>query len=98
MANEVINLNTVFSGFNSGTDLQPKNTRTNNQGVKINDIAGFGKIVEEAPTAAAGVKGDMVFIINGETEAVLYLCIVSETFVAGVGQDDAIWVSVTLAA
>ena len=43
MANEVINLDTVFSGFNSGTDLQPKNTRTNNQGVTINDIAGFGQ-------------------------------------------------------
>ena len=48
MANEVINLDTVFSGFNSGTDLQPKNTRTNNQGVKINDIAGFVKIVSAA--------------------------------------------------
>ena len=34
MTNEVINLDTVFSGFDSGTDLQPKNTRTNNQGVK----------------------------------------------------------------
>ena len=44
MANEVINLDTVFSGFNSGTDLQPKNTRTNNQGVKISEIAGFMKI------------------------------------------------------
>ncbi len=44
MANEVINLETVFSGFNSGTDLQPKNTRTNNQGVKVEDIAGFIKI------------------------------------------------------
>ena len=36
MANEVINLDTVFSGFNSGTDLQPKNNknkqpRCNNQ-------------------------------------------------------------------
>ena len=50
MANEVINLGTVFSGFNSGTDLQPKNTRTNNQGVTINDIAGFVKIAAEVPT------------------------------------------------
>ena len=98
MANEVINLDTVFSGFNSGTDLQPKNTRTNNQGVKINDIAGFGKIVSAAPTAAAGVKGDMVFTITGEDAATLYLCISSETFIAGVGQDDAIWVNVGLAA
>ena len=25
---ETVNLNTVFSGFDSGTDLNPKNTRT----------------------------------------------------------------------
>ncbi len=97
MANEVINLDTVFSGFDSGTDLQPKNTRTNNQGVKINDIAGFGKIVGEAPGVEAGVKGDMVFTTDGDA-AVLYLCIVSETFTGGVGNDDAIWVNVALAA
>ena len=96
MANEVINLNTVFSGFNSGTDLQPKNTRTNNQGVTINDIAGFGQIVEETPSPAAGVKGDMVFTTDGENEAVLYLCVSSETFTDGVGNDDAVWLSVAL--
>lgn len=62
MANEVINLGTVFSGFNSGTDLQPKNTRTNNQGVTINDIAGFVKIVANNPTFNAGTKGDMVYV------------------------------------
>ena len=62
MANEVINLDTVFSGFNSGTDLQPKNTRTNNQGVKINDIAGFIKIVESEPES--NVAGDMYFFNN----------------------------------
>ena len=96
MANEVINLDTVFSGFNSGTDLQPKNTRTNNQGVTISEIAGFGKIVAAAPDNTAGVKGDMAFTTNGEDAAVLYLCISSETFVAGVGQDDAVWLSVAL--
>ena len=77
MANEVINLGTVFSGFNSGTDLQPKNTRTNNQGVTINDIAGFIKIVDEAPTT--GVAGDMVFD-SGENK--LYVCISTDTFVS----------------
>lgn len=96
MANEVINLGTVFSGFNSGTDLQPKNTRTNNQGVTINDIAGFGKIVAAAPTAAAGVKGDMVFTTNEENAAVLYLCVYSETFTNGVGNNDAVWLNVAL--
>ena len=71
MANEVINLDTVFSGFNSGTDLQPKNTRTNNQGVKINDIAGFLQHREfsEIPTAASGTKGD--FFWHGDN---IYLC------------------------
>jgi hypothetical protein len=78
MANEVINLNTVFSGFNSGTDLQPKNTRTNNQGVTINEIAGFMKIVAEDPTGVAGIKGDMVYSEGTDT---LWVCIVS--FVEG---------------
>ena len=64
MANEVINLNTVFSGFNSGTDLQPKNTRTNNQGVTINDIAGFVKIVDTAPDTSTLIKGDMFFALD----------------------------------
>ncbi len=96
MANEVINLDTVFSGFDSGTDLQPKNTRTNNQGVKINDIVGFGKIVDEEPTTSVGVKGDMVFTTKGVDEAILYLCVSSATFVGGVSQDDAVWLSVQL--
>ena len=77
MANEVINLGTVFSGFNSGTDLQPKNTRTNNQGVTINDIAGFIKIVSGAPSE--GVAGDMVFD-SGENK--LYVCIAEDSFVS----------------
>ena len=71
MANEVINLNTVFSGFNSGTDLQPKNTRTNNQGVTINEIAGFIKIVSEAPETESLVKGDMFFALD---TAILTIC------------------------
>src|SRR5210317_1395956 len=94
---ETVNLNTVFSGFDSGTDLNPKNTRTNNQGVTINEIAGFGKIVADTPDQNAGVKGDMVFTTDGETAAVLYLCVSSETFVDGVGQNDAVWLSVALA-
>lgn len=89
MANEVINLDTVFSGFNSGTDLQPKNTRTNNQGVKINDIAGFIKIVTDEPGPGAGTKGDMVFCVNA-----LYVCTESVTFVAGANQNDAVWYTV----
>jgi hypothetical protein len=89
MANEVINLGTVFSGFNSGTDLQPKNTRTNNQGVTINDIAGFVKIVGEDPTKGAGVKGDMVY---SEDEK-LWVCV--ESFEDGGAT--AVWKGVDLA-
>ena len=76
MANEVINLNTVFSGFNSGTDLQPKNTRTNNQGVKINDIAGFVKIVSTAPATEDLIKGDMFFALD---TSLLTVCTVTGT-------------------
>ena len=81
MANEKINLNTVFSGFNSGTDLQPKNTRTNNQGVKINDIAGFVKIVDTAPEVGTLVKGDMFFDLS---RSELKVCTVTATTVVSV--------------
>jgi hypothetical protein len=81
MANEVINLDTVFSGFNSGTDLQPKNTRTNNQGVTINDIAGFIKIVSEAPETSTLIKGDMFFALDTSQ---LTVCTVTATTVVSV--------------
>ena len=71
MANEVINLDTVFSGFNKGTDLQPKNARTNNQGVKINDIAGFTQIQAAAPATTTGLKGDMVYALADHK---IYVC------------------------
>lgn len=71
MANEVINLNTVFSGFNSGTDLQPKNARTNNQGVKVTDIVGFTHIDAAAPATTSGVKGDLR-VANADKK--IYIC------------------------
>ena len=71
MGQEVINLNTVFSGFDSGTDLQPKNARTNNQGVKINDIAGFAKIQASAPATTTGLKGDMLYFLADHK---IYVC------------------------
>ena len=74
---ETVNLNTVFSGFDSGTDLNPKNTRTNNQGVTINEIAGFIKVVDDAPTT--GSVGDMVFNTSNTT---LYICSETDTFVS----------------
>ncbi len=75
---ETVNLNTVFSGFDSGTDLDPKNTRTNNQGVTINEIAGFIKTVsiEGAPTT--GSVGDMVF---NTLDKKLYICSATDEFV-----------------
>ena len=82
MANEVINLGTVFSGFNSGTDLQPKNTRTNNQGVKVEDIAGFIKIGDK-PYIGAGTRGDIVF---SDVTKQLYVCTTSY------GAGTAVWV------
>ena len=92
MTNQVINLDTVFSGFDSGTDLQPKNTRTNNQGVKINDIAGFLQHREfsEIPTAAAGTKGD--FFWHGD---IIYLCKTSFSSSPSVA---AVWRKITTAA
>ena len=72
---ETVNLNTVFSGFDSGTDLNPKNTRTNNQGVTINEIAGFIKIGDEEPES--GSVGDMVYV---PTERNLYICVATDTF------------------
>jgi hypothetical protein len=64
MGQEVINLNTVMSGFDSGTDLKPKNTRTNNQPVKINDMAGFIKILATAPATSTLIKGDMFLALD----------------------------------
>jgi hypothetical protein len=78
MGNEVINLGTVFSGFNSGTDLQPKNTRTNNQGVKVEDIAGFIKIVSTAPATSTLIKGDMFLALD---TGKITICTVSATTV-----------------
>ena len=80
MTNEVINLDTVFSGFNSGTDLKPKNTRTNNQPVKINDMAGFIKILATAPATSTLIKGDMFLALD---TAKITICTVSaETVIA----------------
>tara|TARA_R110000803_G_scaffold40214_3_gene86683 strand:+ start:1266 stop:1523 length:258 start_codon:yes stop_codon:yes gene_type:complete len=81
MTNEVINLETVFSGFDSGTDLQPKNTRTNNQGVKIEDIAGFCKILATAPATSTLIKGD-TFLALDTLE--LTVCTVTATTVVSV--------------
>ncbi len=84
MGNEVINLETVFSGFNSGTDLQPKNTRTNNQGVKVEDIAGFIKIVATVPEVSTLIKGDMFLALDTNR---LTICTVSAETVIQFSKD-----------
>jgi hypothetical protein len=81
MANEVINLSTAFSGFNSGTDLQPASSRQNSQGVTINDIAGFVKIVATAPSTVDLVKGDMFLALDS---GALTVCTVTGTTVISV--------------
>jgi len=78
---ETVNLNTVFSGFDSGTDLDPKNTRTNNQGVTINEIAGFIKIVATAPETSTLIKGDMFLALD---TLELTVCTVTATTVVSV--------------
>jgi len=80
MANEVINLTTVFSGFNSGTDLQPANSRTNNQGVTINDIAGFVKILATAPETSSLIKGDMFLALD--TGALTVCTVTADTVIS----------------
>ena len=65
--------------FSALETRQPKNTRTNNQGVKINDIAGFIKIVQSEPTS--NVAGDMYLI--GETIKVCTVSGTPGTFVNG---------------
>jgi hypothetical protein len=81
MGQEVINLNTVFSGFNNGTDLQPKNSRTNNQGVTIENIAGFCKILSTAPATSALIKGDMFLALD---TLKLTVCTVTATTVKSI--------------
>ena len=61
MATEVINLKTVFSGFDNGTNLDPVGVRQNNQGVTLEEANAFIAVDAAAPDTAKGLVGDFSF-------------------------------------
>jgi len=61
MTAEVINLKTVFTGFDNGTNLDPVGVRQNNQGVTLEEANAFIAVDAAAPDTAKGVKGDFSF-------------------------------------
>jgi len=61
MATQAINLTTVVSGFDSGTNLDPIGVRQNNQGVTLAEANAFIAVDAAAPDTAAGLKGDFSF-------------------------------------
>ena len=61
MTKQAINLTTVVSGFDSGTNLDPIGVRQNNQGVTLAEANAFIAVDAAAPDTAAGLKGDFSF-------------------------------------
>ena len=61
MTKQAINLTTVVSGFDSGTNLDPIGVRQNNQGVTLAEANAFIAVDAAAPDAAKGVVGDFSF-------------------------------------
>ena len=61
MTKQAINLTTVVSGFDSGTNLDPVGVRQNNQGVTLAEANAFIAVDAAAPDAAKGVVGDFSF-------------------------------------
>mgnify|MGYP003649008256 CR=1 FL=1 len=61
MGTQAINLTTVVSGFDSGTNLDPVGVRQNNQGVTLAEANAFIAVDAAAPDTAAGLKGDFSF-------------------------------------
>ena len=57
MTKQAINLTTVVSGFDSGTNLDPIGVRQNNQGVTLAEANAFIAVDAAAPSGAAGVVG-----------------------------------------
>jgi len=76
MTAEVINLETVFSGFDKGTNLDPVGVRQNNQGVKVSEVAGFIGFSATATsfTGAARKKQDYTFAVD---DSKIYVCVTS---------------------
>ena len=61
MTKQAINLTTVVSGFDSGTNLDPVGVRQNNQGVTLAEANAFIAVDAAAPDTATGLKGDFSF-------------------------------------
>ena len=76
MTAEVINLETVFSGFDKGTNLDPIGVRQNNQGVKVSEMAGFIGFSATANgfLTAARKRQDYTFAVDDNT---IYVCVTS---------------------
>ena len=74
MATEVINLKTVFTGFDNGTNLDPVGVRQNNQGVTLEEANAFIAVDAAVPDTAKGVKGDFSFSTAGNK---LEVCVTS---------------------
>ena len=72
MATQAINLTTVVSGFDSGTNLDPVGVRQNNQGVTLAEANGFVSVDAAAPDSAAGLKGDFSF---NDADNKIYVCV-----------------------
>ena len=72
MATEVINLKTVFSGFDNGTNLDPVGVRQNNQGVTLAEANAFIEVDAATPDATKGLKGDFSF---NDVDNKIYICV-----------------------
>ena len=72
MTAEVINLKTVFSGFDNGTNLNPVGVRQNNQGVTLEEANAFIAVDAALPDANKGLKGDFSF---NEVDNKIYICV-----------------------
>tara|TARA_R110002051_G_scaffold314675_1_gene392032 strand:+ start:328 stop:861 length:534 start_codon:yes stop_codon:yes gene_type:complete len=72
MGQEAINLTTVVSGFDSGTNLDPVGVRQNNQGVTLAEANAFIAVDAAAPSGAAGVVGDFSF---NDSDNKIYVCV-----------------------
>ena len=72
MTKQAINLTTVVSGFDSGTNLDPVGVRQNNQGVTLAEANGFVSVDAAAPDSATGLKGDFSF---NDADNKIYVCV-----------------------
>ena len=74
MTKQAINLTTVVSGFDSGTNLDPIGVRQNNQGVTLAEANAFIAVDAAAPDGATALKGDFSF---NEADNSIYVCVTS---------------------